>query len=353
MTKGQNYLSLILRRGYEKVPVEYSMCPSLYKAFSEYLRIHPADFDLEPSFRTVCDLEPAFVDPSVFMGYYEQPLKSGTKIDALGVAHEPGSEAAYHMTYMRHPLRNASSVEEIQSYPFLDFTKSDTALQREQVSEVHKSGLAAMGSMCVTIWESAWYLRGMENLMADMLCDGHMAEALFERITENAVIRAESFARSGVDVLFVGDDIGMQHSVMMSRTMYCEWIKPRLKRVISAAKAVKPDLLVQYHSCGYVTPFIPDLIEAGVDILNSVQPECMDFREIHAMYGDKLSFNGTIGTQKLMPFGSPDDVRREVFRNLDIAGEKGGLLVCPTHLLEPEVPVENVFAYLKACHEYR
>ena len=66
-----------------------------------------------------------------------------------------------------------------------------------------------------------------------------------------------------------------------------------------------------------------------------------------------MSFNGTVGTQKLMPFGSPDEVRREVFRNLDIAGEKGGLLVCPTHLLEPEVPVENVLAYLKACSDYK
>jgi uroporphyrinogen decarboxylase len=111
---------------------------------------------------------------------------------------------------------------------------------------------------------------------------------------------------------------------------------------------VKPDLLIHYHSCGYVLPFIGDLIEAGVDILNPVQPECMDFAEVHRQYGDRLSFNGTIGTQKLMPFGTPEQVKSEVRRNLAIAGDKGGLLCCPTHMLEPEVPWENIAAYAEA-----
>ena len=87
-------------------------------------------------------------------------------------------------------------------------------------------------------------------------------------------------------------------------------------------------------------------------LLDPVQPETMDFRRLHEMYGDRLSFHGTLGTQSVMPFGTPEEVRRTVFENLDIAGEKGGLLVCPTHLLEPEVPVENVIAYIKACADY-
>jgi uroporphyrinogen decarboxylase len=79
----------------------------------------------------------------------------------------------------------------------------------------------------------------------------------------------------------------------------------------------------------------------------------MKFKEIHAQFGDRLSFHGTIGTQTTMPFGTSDDVRRAVFENLETAGDKGGLLVGPTHLLEPEVPVENVVAYLKACRDFK
>jgi uroporphyrinogen decarboxylase len=139
---------------------------------------------------------------------------------------------------------------------------------------------------------------------------------------------------------------------MMSETLYDEWLKPRLRRVIDAARAYNPDIVIFYHSCGRVTELIPHLIDAGIDVLNPVQPECMDFLEIHDKYGDRLSFHGTIGTQSVMPFGTPEDVRREVFKNLEIAGRKGGLYVCPTHLLEPEVPLENVLAYIHACEDY-
>lgn len=134
--------------------------------------------------------------------------------------------------------------------------------------------------------------------------------------------------------------------------LYCTWLKPRIKKVIDAAKAIKPDIIIFYHTCGFVTPFIPHLIEVGIDVLNPVQPECMDFKEIHTLYGDELSFYGTIGTQSVMPYGNPDDVRREVLKNLKIAGDKGGLFVAPTHVLEPEVPWENILAYVNACKDF-
>jgi uroporphyrinogen decarboxylase len=254
---------------------------------------------------------------------------------------------------MLHPMEKFDSVEQILSYPFPDYSRSSTGLQAAKVKEAHDMGVAAMGSMSIVVWEGSWYLRGKENLMIDMMSDDPMAEALLDKMTSIAIYRAESFVRSGVDILLLGDDIGMQHSVMMSEELYCTWLKPRFKRVIDAARAINPGIIVFYHSCGYVKPFIPHLIEAGIDVLNPVQPECMKFSDIHKEFGERLSFHGTIGTQSTMPFGTPDDVRREVFTNLDIAGDKGGLYVCPTHLLEPEVPVENVVAYLKACKDYK
>ncbi len=145
----------------------------------------------------------------------------------------------------------------------------------------------------------------------------------------------------------------MQHTIMMSEELYRTWLLPRLKRIISAAKAIKPDILIIYHSCGFVEPMIPYLIEAGVDILNPIQPESMNFAEIKRKFGDKISFHGTIGTQTTMPFGTPEEVREAVFKNLRIAGENGGLLVAPTHMLEPEVPVENIVAYIEACRDFK
>lgn len=207
--------------------------------------------------------------------------------------------------------------------------------------------------MAATIFERSWYIRGMEELMMDMLADEDMAETMLEVSTKDSIERAAIYANAGCDIIFLGDDIGMQHTIMMSEDLYREWLKPRLKRVIKSAKDINPNVIILYHSCGYVIPFIEDLIEVGVDVLNPVQPECMDFKKVHDEFGDRISFHGTIGTQTTMPFGTVEDVKREVYKNLEIAGKKGGLYPAPTHLLEPEVPFSNIEAYVKACRDFK
>jgi uroporphyrinogen decarboxylase len=111
-------------------------------------------------------------------------------------------------------------------------------------------------------------------------------------------------------------------------------------------------VLVFYHSDGNILPIIPELIEIGVDILNPIQPECMDPAELKRMYGDKLSFWGTIGTQTTMPFGTPDDVRNEVCERIATVGKGGGLFLSPSHILEPEVPWANIEAFVEAERKY-
>ena len=351
MTNRENYLSIARRRGYDYMPVNFSMCPSLRERYDTYVREH--ELKLPVGEASVRGLPADCAPPEVFLErYYKgKSFRPGTFIDGWGVAHEPGSAAAYHMTYMHHPMEDFDSPEQILAYPFPVF-RDIPEDQKKHVEEIHAADLCAVGHMEVTIWETSWYMRGMENLMCDMMSEDPMAEVLLDRVTSTAVQKAVSFARAGADALFLGDDIGMQRTIMMSEGLYREWLMPRLKRVIDAARAIQPDILIFYHSCGHVTELIPSLIEAGVDVLNPVQPECMDFSEIHRRFGDALSFHGTIGTQSVMPFGTPEDVRRKVFENLDIAGRQGGLYVCPTHLLEPEVPVENVVAYVQACIDY-
>jgi uroporphyrinogen decarboxylase len=257
------------------------------------------------------------------------------------------------MTQMHHPLVRAVSVADLEAYPWPDFEHLDFSYLKPLVAGIHARGLAVFLWAECTIWETAWYLRRMDNLFVDMATDDPMAVFLMDKIANLACFRAEKFAEAGVDILGLGDDIGMQSTIMMSLGMYRKWIKPRLAQVIAAAKAIKPEILISYHSCGYILPFIEDLINVGVDILNPVQPECMDFAEVHAKFGSRLSFNGTLGTQKLMPFGTPEQIKAEVRRNLDRAGPRGGLFCCPTHMLEPEVPWANIEAYVEAVREFQ
>ena len=353
MTNRENFLSLLRRRGFERVPVEFSLCPHLVEVCKEKLGVDDYVEYFGMPWRNVEDLRLLDYDVEKYRKYYEKkPLAEGADIDLLGVGHEK-SPNSMHMTYMRHPMELFNSVEEIESYPFPDHASADGSHQAEQVRRIKEQDLIALGNMQTTIWESAWYMRSMEELFCDMMAEDEMAEVLLDKVTELSLIRAKAYVKAGVDVLFLGDDIGMQHTIMMSEELYCTWLKPRLKKIIDEVKKINPEVIVFYHSCGFVEPLIPHLIEAGIDVLNPIQSECMDFEEIYRKYGDKISFHGTIGTQTVMPHGTPKEVKETVWRNLDIAGDKGGLFVAPTHLLEPEVPFENILAYVDACRTYK
>jgi uroporphyrinogen decarboxylase len=136
---------------------------------------------------------------------------------------------------------------------------------------------------------------------------------------------------------------------MMSLELYRKFLKERTRRIIMAARRVKKDLLVFMHSDGSVADFIPEYIDIGVDILNPVQPECNDLAAIGRRFGGQISFWGGIGTQTTMPFGTPQDVKDKVREAQSLLGPRGGLLLAPSHILEPEVPWENVLAFVDAA----
>jgi hypothetical protein len=349
----ENLLSVFRRQGFESVPAQFYLCPNLCEVFKQQTGSDLAYQDyFELPMREV-EFPKVSVQESIdWQKYYPEGLKTEVFFDEWGVAHESGSAAAAHMTRMRHPMVGFDSLEQIQSYPFPDFASVSTDELQKQIDAIHSKGLATYAAMECTIWETAWYLRDMTKIMMDMATEDDKAIWLLDKVTELACVRISTFARCGVDVIRIGDDVGMQSALMMSEDFYRRFLKPRLAKVIKAAKDIKPDIIMQYHTCGFVTPLINDFIEAGIDVLNPVQPECMDFAEIHAEFGDRLSFSGAVGTQTTMPFGTPDEVKEVTRRNLEIAGDKGGLLCCPTHLLEPEVPWANIMAYVEACQDF-
>ncbi|OGV55252.1 MAG: hypothetical protein A2017_09500 [Lentisphaerae bacterium GWF2_44_16] len=355
MTPRENITSIFHRKGFERVPVQFSLCPSQVEKFREMTGAEDYAEYFEFPWRGLPqpDLKNQMAEyiKDRWSEYYDEPYLEGTKITIYGVAHQPGGEAAMHMTRMLHPMAKFTSLEQMQAYPYPDYASADTGAIAGEVKKLHSQGLLALGGGG-SIWESSWYIRSMEQLMIDMMTDDPMASYHLDRITENVCVNAKAFAKAGADMIHFGDDVGMQQSLMMSAELYRKWIKPRFAGVIKAVKDINPDVIVSYHSCGYVTPLIDDFIEAGIDVLNPVQPECMDFAEIHEKFGDRVSFWGTVGTQTTMPFGSPEDVKKCVHRNLKIAGEKGGLLCAPTHLVEPEVPWKNIMAYVEACREF-
>lgn len=289
-------------------------------------------------------------------GRYFTDLPSRASVDEWGVAFVPteSTDARHaHLSGLIYPMLGIETVREMEEYPLPDL---DAPYRYEhlpkQVAALQQQGFAVAAGMACTIFEVAWYMRSMERLLTDFVDDSPVATVLLDRITELRKCQARQYALSGADILHTGDDIGSQRGLMMSLPMWRRWLKPRLAAVIAEARAVRPDMLVFYHSDGDVTPAIPDLIEIGIDILNPVQCECMDPAAVKREYGRDLAFWGTIGTQTTLPFGTPADVRSEVRLRMETVGAGGGLLLGPTHILEPEVPFENITALVEAINEY-
>lgn len=353
MTKRENLLALFRKQPYDEIPVDFDLSPKLEAVYQQRTNttLNYRDYFGMP-WRSAAEPVPTN-DGQDFTSYYPEGLKPGTYIDRWGAAHEPGSAAAMHMTRLRHPLKDADSPAILDEYPFPCYDEKDSPQTRESVQKLHQMGLAAVGNMQMTIWETAWAIRSMESLMADMMDESPFAERLLDKITAIAIKRAELYISAGVDMLYLGDDVGMQHTLLMSEAMYTTWLKPRLSQIIKAVRAINPGVIVLYHSCGMVYPLIPHLIDAGIDVLNPIQPECMDFARIYQEFGHQISFCGTIGTQSVLPLGTPAEVKATVRRHLDIAEGGKGLWVTPTHLVEPDVPWENVLAYVDACREYK
>ena len=352
-TPRDNLLRTLRRQGFDQVPLDCgTFCDSQVKAFeTRFGHTDIAGFFNAPFRSTGIPQDKTWSDVKAL--YPRETLPPDADVGVYGIAHSHQPNC-YHMTRMHHPLRGEDvTLDEIRRYPLPRLAAGAEDHVRRFVAEQHARGLAAMVGMACTVWEISWYLRSMEDLMMDMMSDDERATVHLDRLTADAVERIRLAARAGIDIVQLGDDIGMQHTIMMSEDLWRRWLKPRLAAVIRAGREVKPDLLIFYHSCGYVLPFLDDLIEVGIDILNPVQPECMPFEAVLQRVGGRMSFWGTLGTQSTLPFGKPDDVRRVIWDNLRRCGPRGGLVIAPTHVVEPEVPWENLLAMKQACEDYR
>ena len=155
---------------------------------------------------------------------------------------------------------------------------------------------------------------------------------------------ARKLVEMGVDMIWTGDDVGGQHSMIISPGTWRRFLKPRMATFISTLKAANPNVKVAYHSDGNIYPIIPDLIEIGLDILNPIQPLSMDPAELKRDFGDRLCFWGSIDEQHTLPFGTPADVANEVLTRLRTIGKGGGLIIGPCQHIQLDTPLDNFWA---------
>ena len=286
-----------------------------------------------------------------FRRHFAEAVSPNTIFDEWGCGSVPGS-FEHFVEYKYHPLESCTAPEQISSFPWPDVTADDRYQGLgERVAEYHRRGYAVTGELYQTIFERAWLMRGMQPLLIDFLAKPDIGHEICQCIADLRIAQARRLAALGVDVLRLGDDVCMQQGPIMSVNTYRAFIKERTRAIIRAAKEIRPDLLIFMHCDGRVGDIVEEYIDIGVDVLNPVQPECNDLESLARRFQGRISFWGGIGTQRLMPFGTPLQVRAEVRRVKEVLGRDGGLLIAPTHILEPDVPWENILAFVDASRE--
>ncbi|MFI5356901.1 MAG: uroporphyrinogen decarboxylase family protein [Opitutales bacterium] len=362
MNARENFQAMMSGGAAQWLPLNLPTTPPIADVIEEQTGVRNADLAFETDFGFE------------WVGYNEDPKRWHAALADLGcrlpanvelgpfcLAHvEPPAGTmgqAYHFRTMLHPLEKVTSVAQLERLPWPDTSDpAHYATVKHRMRQIHTRGKVAFAGLECTAFELAWYVRGMDNLFQDLAEGNGIADWLLDWFTQRSINVGREFARAGVDLIGLGDDIGMQTGMLLSVDMWRRHLKPRLAKVIAAIREASGDrkVWVHYHSDGNIMPVVAELIEIGVDILNPVQPECMDAAVLARRHGRTLGLSGMVGTQTTMPFGTPDDVRRRVREIAALHRDHGArVMVAPTHVLEPDVPFANILALVEEVKSIR
>jgi uroporphyrinogen decarboxylase len=194
-----------------------------------------------------------------------------------------------------------------------------------------------------SLYERAWTLRGMHNLLVDFLDHPDFARDLLHTIADYNILQIQKALRYEIDAVYFGDDWGQQRGLQMGPRLWRQFIYPEVKRMYRVVREAGKYVFI--HSCGDVDELFDDLIKASVNCFNPFQPEVMDVFELMKRYHGRLTFHGGLSTQRTLPYGTVEDVIHETTRLLEM-GSEGSYILAPAHDVEGDVPLENMLAFI-------
>jgi len=349
VTGKERVLAAIEHQEPDRVPVDVWYTPEMRDKLASALGIPKPDNDLEPDSLLLelgHDLFKVTVGPCASFYLSEEECYR----DEWGIGWRRVDYGHGHYTEpVEHPL---ADLEDPEGFEIPDFNDPSRYKKARYLVKNYGDEYAIVGEMACTLFELSWYLRGYERVLIDLKRNKEFMKAFLRRLKEWARAAGRNFTEAGVDILFLGDDFGMQDRMIISPELFREFFKPIYAELFEEFKALKPDIKIAYHSDGNIEPIIPDFIEIGLDILNPVQPRSMDPKKLKKLYGRNLTFWGTMDNQGTIPFGSPEDVIAEVKARLRDVAPGGGLILGPAHNVQSITPVENMLAFYEAVKRY-
>lgn len=347
MTPRERVLSAIHHKEPDRVPFSWGLgiTPEMASEMESYCRGMGYGFaDSRRETEDIYTISPDYVGP---------PLPKGT--DYWGVRRAAVSYAGGVYEEIEHyPLAAAQSPADLADYPWPTADWFDFASLSERVqaadpdrSRAHRAGIPISGNPL----ERYTWLTGLEQTLVNLLAHPDLVHYAMQRITDfflDMMKRAVAVAGDSIDIFYFADDLGGQNSLLMSRETYREMIRPYHEQLMRRSKELLPASKAMFHTDGAVFEIIPDLIDAGVDILEAVQTDAvgMDSKRLKETFGDRLCFHGGIPVQSLLPNSTPDEVRERCRMLVRVFGRGGGYVAAPSHAVQYGTPVENVVAML-------
>jgi len=279
---------------------------------------------------------------------WRQRLADGTMLDIFGRhTHVAQHETGAYEEAASWPLESAQRVEDLRSFPWPEPDWWDFSAIPAVLAQLDRDQPYHIRFRIGSVFEVAWQLRGMQTMLTDLALDPAIPQAIMERLTDlyvELIRRVAAVAGARLDMMYFYDDVATQKSLMVSKRMWREHIRPWHARIVEAAK--QHGYPVMYHSDGAMYPLLNELIELGVDVLNPIQADAegMDPVRLKAEFGDRLAFHGGIDIIQTLPRGTVDDVRREVRERIDVLGRGGGYILASSHHIQSDTPTENVLA---------
>ena len=364
MTHRERFITTIQRRAPDRIPAgKVDFCGTLLKVFKEKTGANDPNEYFDVPTRLVggwaSGAGGAMVGGShmwkgdIDYSPYLPPVEPGGRLMCKGDGYLIGDDDTEVYLF---PLKSMQSLDELYGYPWWEAERKaaqarDWRELKIKVDRLKNNDLFVLGWVG-NPFESAWKLRGFERFLVDLMEFPEFAGALLDLCTEACCANAEYVAKAGADILFMYDDIAMDTGLMISNAAFRKWLLPKYRKIIGRGRDIALGIPVFFHTDGNAMEMIPLLIEAGVTVLNPVQPECMDPARVKKLFGDKLAFWGTVGVQRTMPFGSPEEVKAEVKLRIETVGKGGGFVISPAQTLYSDVPWENVVAFFEAVGEY-
>ncbi|MEA3463178.1 MAG: uroporphyrinogen decarboxylase family protein [Bacteroidota bacterium] len=300
--------------------------------------------------------------PETFDGTIRQDFRKGELWhdlrDEFGVVWSMPDKQQLYMDISYHPLAEAN-LEDIDSYPFPDGADpSRFKGVREEVLNIRKKTPYAVSTgIGGVVYETCWYMRGLERWFMDMMENPSFCEALLDRVLKFWLEYYTGFMKEIgdiIDVVMIGDDLAGQNGPLFPPEFYRSVVKPRQKKLVQHIRSLT-NAKIWYHSCGAVVEYIPDLLDNGIDILNPVQitAQGMDPEFLKKRFGEELVFwGGGIDSQHILPFVSPEEVKSNVQANMEAFKAGGGYVFNNVHNIQAGVPPENILAMYEAAYEY-